>query len=56
MQCSPREVLGKQFKVHREQEGKALECQARKHGLYSVDNEKWCLLVGRGVGETYCPG
>ena len=33
MQCSPRGVLGKQFKVHPEQEGKALESQARKHEL-----------------------
>ena len=48
MQCSPRGVLEKQFKVHWEQEGKALECQARKHWLYSVDNEKWCLQGREG--------
>ena len=29
-ECSPRGVLGKQFKVHTEQEGTALECQAKK--------------------------
>lgn len=43
------------LKVNLGQEGKALEHQPKKTWALFCRCEKWCILVGRGGGEIYCP-